>query len=141
MRFSLITPFLAALSLGACVTPALSEDEITATDWHLVGLEGQEIEWTASIRFDGDKVAGKAPCNSWFGKNTGTLPAVSIEAIGATRMACPDLKAESVYFEALQAMQRAELDQGHLFLIGPEGRVMEFAKIPEEPCLSCLARQ
>ena len=64
-----------------------------------------------------------------------------IEAIGATKMACPDLAAESAYFEALQAMQRAELDQGHLYLIGPEGRIKEFATDPAEPCLSCLARQ
>ena len=56
-------------------------------------------------------------------------------------MACPNLKAESAFFEALQVMQRAELDQGHLYLIGPEGRIMEFARDPGEPCLSCLARQ
>lgn len=132
-------PVLAALALAACVTPAQSDD-IAGIDWHLVGLEGQEVDWTASLRFDGDTVGGKAPCNSWFGKTSAALPEVHIEAIGATRMACPDLKAESLYFEALQAMQRAELDQGHLYLIGPEGRIMEFARDPAEPCLSCLAR-
>lgn len=134
-------PLCAALSLAACVSPAMSESEIVGVDWHLVGLEGQKPGWTASIRFEGDKVAGKAPCNSWFGRNGADLPAVQIGTIGATRMACPDLAAETAYFEALKAMQRAELDQGHLYLIGPEGRVMEFAKDPTEPCLSCLARQ
>ena len=133
--------FCAALSLTACVSPALSGDEIAGVDWHLVGLEGQEIGWTASLRFEGDKVAGKAPCNRWFGTNAAALPTVAIVGIGATKMACPDLAAESAYFEALQAMQRAELDQDHLFLIGPEGRIMEFAKGEDEPCLSCLARQ
>lgn len=133
--------FSASLALAACVTPALSQDKISGLDWHLVGLEGQAPGWTATIRFDGDKVGGKAPCNSWFGTNTATLPEVSIGRIGATRMACPDLKAESVYFETLEAMQRAELDQGHLFLIGPEGRIMEFAQDANQPCLSCLARQ
>ncbi|WP_374375553.1 META domain-containing protein [Tabrizicola sp.] len=131
----------AALSLTACVSPALSNDEIAGVDWHLVGLEGQEVGWEAFLRFDGDKVAGKAPCNRWFGTNSAALPAVSIQGIGATKMACPDLAAESAYFETLQAMLRAELDQGHLYLIGPEGRIMEFAKGPGEPCLSCLARQ
>lgn len=133
--------FCAALSLTACVTPALSGDEIAGVDWHLVGLEGQEVDWTASLRLDGDKISGKAPCNRWFGTNAAALPAIAIEGIGATKMACPDLAAESAYFEALQAMQRAELDQDHLFLIGPEGRIMEFAKGEDEPCLSCLARQ
>ena len=55
----------AALSLTACVTPALSDEEIAGVDWHLVGIEGQKVDWTASLRFDGDKVSGKAPCNRW----------------------------------------------------------------------------
>jgi heat shock protein HslJ len=136
MRLSL----LCFATLAACVSPALS-DEIAGVDWHLVGLEGQEIAWNASLRLDGDKVTGKAPCNRYFGTNAATLPAISFGGMGATRMACPDLAAETVYFEAMQAMQRAELDQGHLYLIGPEGRIMEFARDPTEPCLSCLARQ
>lgn len=139
MRLALFVS--AALSLTACVTPALSDPEIAGVDWHLVGLEGQEVDWEASLRLDGDKVSGKAPCNRWFATNAAALPAVSIQSIGATKMACPDLAAESAYFEALQAMQRAELDQGHLFLIGPEGRIVEFATDAGQPCLSCLARQ
>lgn len=132
--------FLPLLALAACVTPALS-DEIPGVDWHLVGLEGQDIDWQASLRIDGDKVTGKAPCNRFFGANSATLPAISFAAMGATRMACTDLQAENAYFEALQSMQRAELDQRHLFLIGPEGRIMEFARDPADTCLSCLARQ
>lgn len=139
MRLPLV--LCAALSLAACVTPAMSEAEIEGVDWHLVGLEGQAVAWRASLRFDGTQVGGKAPCNSWFAKNPAAFPAVSISAIGATRMACPELKEESAFFDALSAMQRAELDQGHLYLIGPEGRIMEFARDPAEPCLSCLARQ
>lgn len=137
----LYLPFLAALSLAACVTPAMSEGEISGVEWHLVGLEGQAVGWKASLLIDGDSVSGKAPCNSWGAKTTAALPAVSFGPIRATRMACPDLAAESAFFEALQAMQRAELDQGHLYLIGPEGRIMEFARDVAEPCLSCLARQ
>jgi heat shock protein HslJ len=136
-----LAALFATLSLAACVTPAMSEGEITGVDWYLVGLEGQAVDWPASLRFEGETVTGKAPCNSWSGRNAASLPDVGIAAIRATRMACPDLKAESAFFEALQAMQRAELDQGHLYLIGPEGRIMEFAPAPGEPCLSCLARQ
>jgi heat shock protein HslJ len=136
-----LLPLFAALSLAACVTPAMSDADIAGIDWHLVGLEGQSVGFSASLRFEGAAVTGKAPCNSWGARNGATLPDVSIAAIRATRMACPDLPAESAFFKALQAMQRAELDQGHLYLIGPEGRIMEFARDPAEPCLSCLARQ
>jgi heat shock protein HslJ len=134
---------LSALSfaiLAACVSPAMS-DGISGLDWHLVGLEGQEIGWKASLRLEGNSVSGKAPCNGFAGSNSATLPALAFGAIRVTRMACPDLAAETAFFDALQAMQRAEVDQGHLFLIGPEGRIMEFAADPAEPCLSCLARQ
>jgi heat shock protein HslJ len=131
---------LSLTALAACVTAAQS-NEIAGIDWHLVGLEGQEVAWDASLRFEGDKVSGKAPCNRYFGTNAAALPALSLGMMGATKMACPDLAAETVFFEALQAMQRVELDQDHLYLIGPEGRIIEFARDASEPCLSCLARQ
>lgn len=136
-----LSPLFAALALAACVSPAMSEGEIEGVDWHLVGLEGQAVDWQASIRFDGDSVQGKAPCNGFGGRNGAALPAVSLGALRATRMACPELKQEGAFFAALGAMQRAEIDQGHLYLTGAEGRIMEFARTPGEPCLSCLARQ
>jgi heat shock protein HslJ len=134
-------PLTAALVLAACVTPAMSDDKIEGVDWHLVGIEGQAVNWKTTLKVEGDRFGGKAPCNSWFAKNTSTLPTIGLGPIGATRMACPELKAESAFFDALQAMQRAELDQGHLYLIGAEGRILEFATDPAAPCLSCLARQ
>lgn len=136
MRLSL----LSFAALAACAGPALS-DGITGVDWHLVGLEGQEVDWDASLRFEGEGITGKAPCNRYFGRNAGSLPALDLGGIGSTKMACPKLEAESAYFAALRAMQRVELDQEHLYLIGPEGRIMEYARDPAEPCLSCLARQ
>lgn len=136
MRLSVFS--LAALA--ACVSPALSDD-ISGVDWYLVGLEGQTVTWEAMLRLDDDKVTGKAPCNRFFGTNAAKLPEVSLGAMGATKMACPDLAAEDAFFAALQAMQTAEVDQGHLFLTGPEGRIMEFASDKAAPCLSCLARQ
>jgi heat shock protein HslJ len=136
MRLSL----LSALALAACVSPALSDD-IAGVDWHLVGLEGQEVGWTASLRFEGAGFTGKAPCNRYFGRNGAELPVLDLQGVGSTKMACADMAEESAYFAALRVMERVELDQGHLFLIGPEGRIMEYARDPAEPCLSCLARQ
>lgn len=136
MRLSI----LSFAALAACVGPAMS-DGIAGVDWHLVGLEGQEVGWSATLRLEGNSVSGKAPCNSYGGSNSATLPDLGLGSIRSTRMACPDLAAETAFFEALQAMQRTELDQGHLYLIGAEGRIMEFARDAGEPCLSCLARQ
>jgi heat shock protein HslJ len=130
---------LVALALSACVGPALSDD-IATGEWQLIAMEGQPVTWTANLALAADgKVSGQAPCNRYFGTNSATLPDLSLGALGATKMACPDLAAESSFFEALSAMTRAELDQGHLFLTGAEGRVMEFVRdrAAGAACLSC----
>jgi heat shock protein HslJ len=134
--------FLSLAALAACVTPVLSDD-ISGVQWHLVGLDGHRFERSATLRFKGDSVTGKAPCNKYFARNTARLPDLALQGIGSTKMACPDLEAERVYLQALRTMQRVELDQGHLFLIGPEGRVMEFVTGPapiEATCLSCAPK-
>lgn len=128
---------LPALALAAC-TPGFASG--LTGDWHLIGIEGQPAPAPLSISFAADGgFAGQAPCNRFFGQRKGNLPDLSLAPIGATRMACPDLAIESAYFEALEAMRRAEVDQGHLFLIGAEGRVLEFAPSAGDACLSCLA--
>lgn len=132
----------APLLLAACVTPALTEDAIDRGEWALVGIGGQDVDWGVTLAFAGDGFSGQAPCNRYFGQTGAALPALAIDSIGATRMACPDLDREQAWFETLKSVQRAEMDQGHLFLIGPEGLVVEFVRDPaKDPCLSCLAAQ
>ncbi len=142
MRLPTLPATTLALALAACVAPAQSSS--IAGEWHLIGLEGQAPPAPLSISFAEDgKLAGQAPCNRYFGSYSGDLPALTMSALGATKMACPDLAAETVYFEALQAVQSAEISEGHLYLIGFEGRLMEFTRDPatDGTCLSCLARQ
>jgi heat shock protein HslJ len=124
------------LSLAACV-PAMATE--IGGDWHLVGLEGQRAPAPLSITFTSDgKVSGKAPCNRFFGSYSGPLPAVVLSALGSTRMACDALDVEAAYLESLAAVQRAEFAENRLFLIGPEGRILEFSRDPDEvTCLSC----
>ena len=124
------------LSLAACAPVMATE---IGGEWHLVGLEGQRAPAPLSITFTTDgKVSGQAPCNRYFGSYSGTLPTLTLSALGSTRMACDALDVESVYFEALGAIQRAEFAENRLFLIGPEGRIMEFSRAEDEvTCLSC----
>lgn len=130
-----------ALTLAACVAQA--DDAITGTEWHLIGIEGQRAPAPLSLLLDDQgKASGQAPCNRWFASNGAALPALALSDIGATKMACPDLAVEQAYFEALAAMERVELAGGHLFLIGPEGRVLEFTADPaadpaDDTCQSC----
>jgi heat shock protein HslJ len=139
MRLSL----LSLVALVASMSPALSDD-ISGVKWHLVGLDGQRFDGSATLGFKGQSLTGKAPCNKYFARNMASLPDLALQGIGSTKMACPDLAAERIYLEALGAMQRVELDQGHLFLIGPEGRVMEFVADPTgspTDCRSCAPKE
>lgn len=138
----LLNACLISLSLTACVPPAQSLEILG--EWHLIGLDGQAAPGKLSISFAADgKLSGQAPCNGYFGSYSGQLPALGIGALGATKMACPELAAESALLAALQATQSAEVSEGHLFLIGAEGLVLEFVRDPatDDTCLSCLARQ
>ena len=125
------------LALAAACTPALATE--IGGEWHLVGIEGQRAPAPASITFASDgKISGKAPCNRYFGSYSGELPEIALAGVGSTKMACDKLAEEDAYFKALQSVTKAEVDQEHLFLIGAEGRVLEFARDPaDDKCLSC----
>lgn len=132
----------APLVMMGCISPAAS-GEITGQEWQLIARQGEPVAWTATLALGADGTAyGQAPCNRFFGTSTATLPALALTDLGATRMACPDLAAESDYFQALAAVTMAEIRQGHLFLTGPEGRVLEFVRdrVADETCLSCTDR-
>lgn len=125
------------LALAAACSPALATG--IGGEWHLVGIEGNRAPAAATIVFATDgKVSGKAPCNRYFGSYSGELPEIALSPLGSTRMACDQLETEAAYFEALQAVTKAEVADEHLFLIGPEGKVLEFARDPEDDtCITC----
>lgn len=133
-----MTRLLPALALcAAACTPAVATE--IGGEWTLVGLDGSRPSAAATIVFATDgTVSGKAPCNRYFGSYGGDLPEIALSPLGATKMACEALEAESAYFAALQAVTHAEVADEHLFLIGPEGRVLEFARDPDDQsCITC----
>lgn len=136
---SRILPLMTALLLAA--TPALADEPITGGEWTLLAIDGKKAPAPATLTLSEDgTVGGQAPCNSYFTANTATLPALAFDAIGSTKMACPDLGAEADYLSALQTMTAAELKDGHLILTGADGRRLEFYRAETEdkpPCLSC----
>ena len=124
---------IAFAGLGALALAACSSDETLAAygasdrDWQLESIDGAAFSERATIRFeDGGRVSGAAPCNRWFGTQTAPYPWFALEAIGASRMACPDLEAESAFFNALRAMTLSEVSGDVLLLSNDEGREMVF---------------
>ena len=119
--------FLAPLFLVLAMTPAQAQS-LTGTDWQLLAIDGIVIDAEATLRIQEDgSIGGKAPCNRWSVMNRATLPALDIQAIRATRMACDKLAEEQAFFDALALMTAAALDGDHsLILTGADGRSMEF---------------
>lgn len=124
--------FAAALGLAACL-PAGAQDvpaDYRAIEWKLVAIDGQPFlaEGKIDLNTPG-QLAGQGPCNRFSTSYEGALPDFRPGAIVSTRMACPDLPAESAMFAALASMTRAEVTGPvTLLLTGPKGGSMEFAR-------------
>lgn len=122
----------AALTLMASI-PACQADETVARYgaadrlWELQTLNGIAFSATATLEFEpGGPVSGQAPCNRFTTTNTVPYPWFELTPIAATRMACPDLEAETTYFNALGKMTQSEVRQGTLFLRNDDGDEMVF---------------
>lgn len=71
-------------------------------------------------------IAGQAPCNAYSTAITVPYPWFRVEAIAATKRACPSLAAETVFFDALAQMTLAEWSGDILVLSSETGREMVF---------------
>ncbi len=124
-----LVPFL--LMLGACVPDeTIGAYAINGQNYHLTELNGKPAPFTATIRFEPKgKITGKAPCNRYFTVSEDPYPWLKIGPIGATKVACPDLKNEALYFETLESMTLAEASGPVLILSNDDGDEMVF-RIP-----------
>lgn len=99
--------------------------------WRLAEIDGVDFPATATISFGEDgAVTGRAPCNRYSTRQTAPYPWFELGPIAATRMACPDLTAETAFFEALEAMSIAEVSGETLILSNEEKRSMVFMRLP-----------
>lgn len=123
---------LAGLMLIGMV-PACEADETVArygaagVTWTLTELNGAPFDARATVEFEpGGPVSGQAPCNRFTATNSVPYPWFEVGPIAATRMACPDLEAETAFFDAFGAMTQSEVRQGTLFLRNDAGEEMVF---------------
>ncbi len=121
----------AALVLGTLT--ACQDDETAraygAADriWTLSEINGAPFPATATLTFPvTGEIAGHAPCNSYSAPMTTPYPWFEVKQIASTRMACPDLDAESDFFTALTAVSISEVSGDTLILSNPDGLSMIF---------------
>jgi heat shock protein HslJ len=138
-RFAFATAIAAVLSMTATTAPA---QDLVGSEWRLLAIDGQLVEIPATLRVEENgAIGGKAPCNGYSARNSGTLPELKLLGIRSTKMACDRLAEEQIFFAALAAMERMETDgPKNLILTGPDGRRMEFvlATVSSLPdCKTC----
>lgn len=122
----------AAFGLAACLpagAQSVSPDYL-AIEWKVVSIDGLPFAPHATLDLaTAGKIAGRGPCNRFFGSYEGTLPEFRPGAIASTKMACPDMAAEAALFAALSAMTRAEVTGPvSLSLSGAGGRRIELVR-------------
>lgn len=130
MRY--LAAFLIPLALAACkADETISGYTDSDAIWTLVELDGEPFTAIAAISFPSEgKVFGQAPCNTFGSTQTVPLPWFKLGPIVSTKMACPSLAAEQVFFEALSTMTLAEVLTNTLILSTENGREMVFTSAP-----------
>lgn len=130
MRRALIP--LVLLALAGCVSSTPDEPPYW---WKLVSIDGKPFTANAQIAFqgeDGDRLIGRAPCNSFSARVVKEpFPTVRFTDITATEMACDDLAAETAFFSALSQMTGEGVGIGYLYLVNDAGRRMDFQPAAE----------
>lgn len=95
--------------------------------WLLQEIDGATFPARATLSFpEKGKLAGQAPCNRYFGTMDTPYPWFDASQIAATKMACPDLQAEGLFFAALAEMTLSEVSGDTLLLSNDKGREMFF---------------
>jgi heat shock protein HslJ len=134
---------LAAVLLAAGCTAAappaptgVALNVLEGTAWQAAEIEGTGVldRAPSTIVFDaGQKIAGRAGCNRYFGSFEQSGDAVTIKPTGSTRMACaPDvMDQEGKFLSALEAVKTARRESDKLLLLDGGGRVrMRLTAVP-----------
>ena len=129
------------LAAGCAAAPppaptAVALNVLEGTAWQAEEIEGTGVldRAPSTIVFDaGQKIAGRAGCNRYFGSFEQSGDAVTIKPTGSTRMACPPdvMDQEGKFLSALEAVKTARREGDKLLLLDGAGRVrMRLTAVP-----------
>lgn len=95
---------------------------LTGTRWHLVQLNGRDVQFPAGtfdITFGEDgRIAGRGACNGFNAAySTTENEGINIGTIASTRMYCPDSDTEQLLYNELDGATHYEIDGSMLLLL------------------------
>ncbi|QFT57818.1 META domain protein [Sulfitobacter sp. THAF37] len=97
------------------------------TEWRLVELRGVAFTATATMTFpEKGRITGEGPCNRYSATNTAPYPRFDAGPVAATRRACPELAAETAFFNALASATLSEVGTDTLILSDDDGALLTF---------------
>lgn len=113
---------------------------LVGTEWQLIQLGGETIrpvagQFSMTLLADG-QLTGVGACNRLMGSYTSDEDrSLKIGPLASTRMACPDLKHEQAFVEALESATHYDMD-GPMLLILSNGElraVFQAVPAPTDP--------
>ena len=124
------TIFLLTLTMTACqADETISGYADPDAVWVLTELNGQTPQSKITLTFpEKGKIAGRAPCNRYFGAQTKPLPWFETGPIASTKMACPSLDEEAQYFQTLEKSTLAEVGKTTLILLDETGPLLTYKR-------------
>lgn len=132
---------LAALMVGCCNCRSYQKKTrrpLVGTEWQLIQLGGETIRpqegcFTITLSAENGQISGVGACNRLSGTyQSDEKRSLKIGPLAATRMACPDLKREQAFIEALESATHYDMD-GPMLLILSDGELRAvFQAIPEQ---------
>ncbi len=119
---------IAALVLTACQKDETISGQSTPNDaWQLSQMNGKSVSAEITLTFpEKGRIAGRAPCNTYFASQTAPLPWFEVSAIASTKRACPELELEGDYFETLESMTLIERTGTTLLLSNDTDQSLEY---------------
>ena len=123
-----------ALILTAFAQPCWADEaailpDKNAVDWLLLVMDGAPVDYSATLNLGkSSQVVGQGPCNRYFADLNRDGVMFKLGAIGATKMACLQMKGEAAFFAALQAVEFADQRPARLTLTGG-GHEMVFEQV------------
>jgi len=116
----------ALLLLAGC-----GDETLTAyspeVSFSLVSINGLAFSSTATLEIGkAGEITGAAPCNNYRASQSAPYPWFEVGPILATKRACPDLAAETNYFETLKRMTIVEVVGPILILTNNANEEMVF---------------
>lgn len=123
----------------SCTTNKTNNKLSLQNVWTLTHINGQKLYINSEsnrpqieIKVDEKKVLGKGSCNRFFG-NIDILTETELvfsDALGTTKMACPEMNIEDAFFKALTNSKTYTIEKNSLYLFDKnKEKVLKFMKI------------